>query len=317
MSNQDSAVYAGFWRRFAAFIFDIYMVSVISGVICVILVVAGQLAQKSIMNGMVVLRLALILSWLYWALLESSSKQATLGKMVVGIIVSDSEGKRISFGRASARYWSKFLSSLLLYIGFLMAGWTRKKQAFHDIIANTLISSKDSAWSRFTSKLNFAGYCGVIALTAGLMVINFHGLYSGSLPPALRSEILYVYQFLTALAYASAFIALCIAIIGASKFKLLPKVAFQLQWLAFIALFFGIIFRAIWAVHAWGQYWNWDPKEVWSLFTLFIMSFTCALMYSVFNRFKILALAVQFAIIIFLSLGINSLMVSAYSFETF
>ncbi len=80
--------------------------------------------------------------WLYYALFESSSKQATLGKMALGIVVTDIDGNRISFGRANARFWSKIISGMILGIGFLMAAFTEKKQGLHDMIAGTLVIKK-------------------------------------------------------------------------------------------------------------------------------------------------------------------------------
>lgn len=76
--------------------------------------------------------------WLYFALQESSKWQGTVGKRALGLKVVDLEGRRISFGRATGRYFGKFLSSLL-YIGYLMIFWTKKKQALHDMIASTLV----------------------------------------------------------------------------------------------------------------------------------------------------------------------------------
>ena len=77
--------------------------------------------------------------WLYWAGLESSGLQATLGKRVVGLMVTDMAGQRISFGRATGRYFGKILSAMLFYVGFLMAAFTDKKQALHDMLAGTLV----------------------------------------------------------------------------------------------------------------------------------------------------------------------------------
>lgn len=82
-------------------------------------------------------------SWLYFSLMESSSKQATIGKMIVGIKVVDYKMGRIGFGKASGRYFSKILSQLILFIGFFMAAFTRKKQGLHDLIASTLVIIKD------------------------------------------------------------------------------------------------------------------------------------------------------------------------------
>jgi uncharacterized RDD family membrane protein YckC len=86
--------------------------------------------------------LGTVINWLYFTILESSPKQATLGKMALGIVVTDLNGNRISFGRANGRYWSKIISSMILLIGYMMAGFTEKKQALHDIMAGTLVVKK-------------------------------------------------------------------------------------------------------------------------------------------------------------------------------
>ncbi len=80
-----------------------------------------------------------LLKWLYFTLLESSVLQATLGKTFIGIRVTDEQGRRISILKANARYWAKILSVLTLGVGFLMAGFTRRKQALHDFVAGTLV----------------------------------------------------------------------------------------------------------------------------------------------------------------------------------
>lgn len=78
-------------------------------------------------------------SWLYESWMESSSRQATLGKMIFNMKVTDLNGNRISFARASGRHFAKYLSGLILGIGYIMAGFTDRKQALHDMIAGTLV----------------------------------------------------------------------------------------------------------------------------------------------------------------------------------
>jgi uncharacterized RDD family membrane protein YckC len=80
-----------------------------------------------------------IASWLYYAMMESSEQQATLGKQAMKIYVTDMQGSRISFGQATGRHFAKIISAVIIYIGFIMAGFTDKKQALHDIIANCLV----------------------------------------------------------------------------------------------------------------------------------------------------------------------------------
>src|SRR5262249_61917440 len=82
---------------------------------------------------------ALIVTWLYFALLESSPRGATVGKMVCGLRVVDEQGNRISFGRATGRFFAKIISGIILMIGYLMVAFTERKRGLHDIIAGTLV----------------------------------------------------------------------------------------------------------------------------------------------------------------------------------
>jgi uncharacterized RDD family membrane protein YckC len=131
-----TSMYAGFWRRVAAVLLD----GLILGVVTVPLNLAfaddGYTAASSGAQS-----ISTVLGWLYYALMESSAKQATLGKMALGIIVTDLEGRRIGFGKATGRYFAKILSALILGIGFLMVAFTQRKQGLHDILAGTLVIS--------------------------------------------------------------------------------------------------------------------------------------------------------------------------------
>ena len=127
--------YAGFWKRFIAAFIDGIILQISGLVILLIDYVLGS-------TDAIDLFLSLILGWLYFALMESSRQQATLGKQALGIIITDLNGNRISFGKATTRYFGKFISALILCIGFIMAGFTEKKQALHDIIAGCLVVKK-------------------------------------------------------------------------------------------------------------------------------------------------------------------------------
>ncbi len=96
------------------------------------------LSKIMAMVGRMVLMQVIIL-WLYYALMESSAKQGTLGKQWCGLLVTDMEGRRIGFGKASGRFFGKYVSAVILYIGFLMCLWTEKKQCLHDIMAGTQV----------------------------------------------------------------------------------------------------------------------------------------------------------------------------------
>lgn len=79
---------------------------------------------------------------IYWTWMESSKYKASLGKMALGIEVTDASGQRLSWIRSLSRNVSKFLSIFTLLIGFMMAGWTRKKQGLHDIVSRCFIVLK-------------------------------------------------------------------------------------------------------------------------------------------------------------------------------
>ena len=154
---ETPANYAGFFMRFVALLVDGFILNVVSYVLILPLMGGFDMSMfledpdmmseaEAMEYGMQMFSifgklavLSLIASWLYYALMESSSKQGTLGKMALGIKVTDMDGNRISFGRATGRYFSKIISAIPLYIGFIMAAFTDNKQALHDKIASTLV----------------------------------------------------------------------------------------------------------------------------------------------------------------------------------
>jgi uncharacterized RDD family membrane protein YckC len=92
-----------------------------------------------VLGGGIVIVLIIFGSWLYEAFMLSSPYQATLGKMIFGMKVTDLSGNRISFGRATGRHFAKWLSGMILCIGFIMVGLTERKQGLHDMLAGTLV----------------------------------------------------------------------------------------------------------------------------------------------------------------------------------
>lgn len=141
--------YAGFLVRFVAYIVDTIVMSfVCAGVIMIFgasFLQANYFNSPEDYNMSSVLRMELVLiavNWLYFALMESGPNQATLGKMAIGIKVTDLKGNRISFARATGRFFAKGISTLILLIGFLMVIWDPNKQAMHDKLASTLVAHK-------------------------------------------------------------------------------------------------------------------------------------------------------------------------------
>jgi uncharacterized RDD family membrane protein YckC len=135
-------LYAGFWRRFAALLIDSLLVGAVAFFIGVVIgIVVGASGREEIPSGWSALvDVATVIGWfLYFALMESSSQQATVGKIALGIQVTDLEGNRLTFGRALGRNLAKIISVLTLYIGFIIAAFTERRQALHDLIASALV----------------------------------------------------------------------------------------------------------------------------------------------------------------------------------
>jgi len=156
-----NVAYAGFWLRFVGWLID----SFVSGFAFVVLLIplfvltgAGAALSRigsgedisdeaaaflgiGFLSGF--FGILLVVSWLYYALSESSSWQGTVGKKILNMYVTDISGKPISFGRASGRFFARIITRMIpLGIGYIMAGFTEKRQAIHDMIASCLVLRK-------------------------------------------------------------------------------------------------------------------------------------------------------------------------------
>jgi uncharacterized RDD family membrane protein YckC len=145
-------IYGGFWLRLAAYLLDTILLSIVLGPLMRLLFLrAGlvdpatgkflpmdQMMQKP---GPVFAAETIIFVGLglYFSLLESSPWQATLGKKAFGLQVTDLDGRRLTFARATGRYFAKIVSNLTFGVGYLMAGFTKRKQALHDVMAESLV----------------------------------------------------------------------------------------------------------------------------------------------------------------------------------
>jgi uncharacterized RDD family membrane protein YckC len=157
----DLGVYAGLGRRFAAFIVDIILIALLgliviaffnltNGIMYLYYLVVSHAPISSLTEsgtpiaalGPIVASvgvLVVIVPWLYYAGFESSRGQATPGKVLLRLEVTDLTGNRLSFARATLRFFGKYISTLIIFIGYLMIGLTKKHQGLHDKIAGTLV----------------------------------------------------------------------------------------------------------------------------------------------------------------------------------
>lgn len=167
-ASYPGARYGGFWLRLVAHLLDGLIIGIPTGIVLIVVFLGlggvayvrshfptdvdpNQINENVVqfihaMIGFYALLFiaGIAISWLYYALMESSERQATLGKMALSLKVTDANGKRLSFGHATGRYFAKLLNSFIpLEIGFIMAGFTERKQALHDFIASTLVVRTD------------------------------------------------------------------------------------------------------------------------------------------------------------------------------
>lgn len=155
--------YGGFWIRFLAYLVDSLIVTVgFVGIMLLLGAMGLELAGAEI--------IFLVLSILYWALMQSSPRQATLGKELCGLKVGGPNGERMSLPRALGREAAKIISSLTLLIGFIIAAFTRNKQALHDFVASTYVVRASEG--KVVAALGLA----LLALCAPLLA----GMYMGT-----------------------------------------------------------------------------------------------------------------------------------------
>jgi len=153
--------YAGFWLRFVALIIDGIIVGVAQSFIIVPILgvmgfnfatnledgnmseaeAIGMFASIMATMGTTIL-ISAIIGILYYVLMETSKFQGTVGKIALGLKVTDMNGGKLDVSKSLIRNLGKIISGLILYVGYIMAGFTEKKQALHDMLANTLVVKK-------------------------------------------------------------------------------------------------------------------------------------------------------------------------------
>jgi uncharacterized RDD family membrane protein YckC len=132
-------VLAGFWRRLVAYVIDSVLLGAIGALLASAVIALTHSDFQTLANvGPVTAAIA----WAYCAVMESSPAQATLGKLALNLYVTDTHGDPITFRRAAIRHILKTLSTVVLFMGWVMAAFTPRKQALHDVLAGTLVLRK-------------------------------------------------------------------------------------------------------------------------------------------------------------------------------
>lgn len=195
-SNNEGAMvseyaFAGFWKRFVAYIVDAILFLVLFSIVVGLL--GGSMFSMMTDPEAAFAAAGIYLFyypawWLYFALMESSSAQATIGKKVLGIKVTDRYGQPLSFAHATGRHVSAFVTQFTITIGYLMAGFTARKQALHDMIAGTLVVNKRYGASQIKTASENPGsgmsIGGVIAIVFFVLLIPVGGILAAIAIPA-------------------------------------------------------------------------------------------------------------------------------------
>lgn len=140
--------YAGFWLRVWAGAIDVILEALAALLLTLVVDLAMRIIgphyglsriTASYVTGIAFIMVLTIGAWLYCAFSESSTHRATLGKRIVGLQVVTASGDRLSFGQATVRHFMKFLSLFTAAVGFMMAGWTKRRQALHDMPSDCVV----------------------------------------------------------------------------------------------------------------------------------------------------------------------------------
>lgn len=144
--------YGGFWIRFLALLLDSVIINIVTLPIAFLVAGTGiaaithlgpnpapeQVLPIILPMFFILIPVIIGINWLYEAITTSSGMEGTVGKRIVGVRVTDIAGRRIGFGRATGRHFAKIISGFM-FIGYIMAAFTEKKQGLHDMIAGTLV----------------------------------------------------------------------------------------------------------------------------------------------------------------------------------
>lgn len=190
-------VHAGFWRRAGAYVLDTLILSV--GYFALVFAIAFVAAlaghpidmEEDALAGTATTGLFLlyyVIAGLYYTLQESSAHQATLGKRAIGIKVCDEDGRRLDRGQAFGRWFAALLSYITLMIGFLVAAFTRRKQALHDLVAETLVVDRWAYTGQPERQQRHIGFLPFV-LVAVLALLPVAGILAAISIPAYQDYV--------------------------------------------------------------------------------------------------------------------------------
>ena len=162
--------YASFWKRAAAYLVDCFIVTGVSYPIQIIVTLIfvllfGNSKAATLMQQLFSLLLSATMFVAYYVWTESTVWQATVGKRIFNLKVTDLNGQRLTFLRSLGRNAGKLLSGFLLGIGFLFCLWTEKKQCMHDLLADCLVIDQ--------TPQEKTGCVVAVLVTAALLIVSF------------------------------------------------------------------------------------------------------------------------------------------------
>ena len=303
MNTQNNFLgYGGFWKRFIACCIDNTLVLCFS--IATYFITSSLGLHQNYNEFPAIYSACLVLSIFYYVGMESSSRQATLGKMAVGLIVTDLAGNRITALRAIGRYCCKALSTLVVFAGFLMIGWTRKKQALHDLIVRCLVVNHKMDVLQSTNKYDKVGYYGIFGLSIIFSSIFYINYYNKPILPVLKNSLIHFHVPLGLITYSSVLTSSIISIAGLIKYNQFPKIVLKLQFIGVISFLICVVSGSFLARYSWGTYWSWDPIETWALILIYVMIFVLlTIKYAQYKWVWIWSLSIQFAVIILITVA--------------
>ncbi len=185
MANNEM-IFAGFWRRLAACFFDLLVINVFAvfSMLVLFFLISRIIRMQLEIISVLVVWIWLFYYFLYFTVMESSPRQATLGKIIMGLKVMDMHGNKITFLKALGRNAGKILSTASLFIGFLTAAFSRKKQALHDIISGCVVVKYRKSNLVIAILISISSFLLVVSMDAIFIYFVYHDVFASLTKPA-------------------------------------------------------------------------------------------------------------------------------------